>query len=123
MLRLSEMKEKPGKICPLIVFNQVMGGKYKLRILWVLIRGAKRYGEIRKLLLIGTLGKPITPRVLSRELKELEQRGFIHRKQYPVVPPKVEYRLTQHGRNLIPVMYQIILWARTGAHEVALSAH
>ena len=123
MLRLSEMKEKPGKLCPLIVFNQVMGGKYKLRILWVLIRGAKRYGEIRKLLLVGTLGKPITPRILSRELKELEQRGFIHRKQYPVVPPKVEYRLTQQGRNLIPVMYQIILWARTGAHEVALCAH
>ena len=120
MLRLEDLREKPGKLCPLIGFNQLAGGKYKLRILWVLIKGPKRYGEIRKALLLGTLGKPITPRVLSRELKDLEQRGFIHRKQFPVVPPRVEYRLTEQGHALIPVMYQIIRWGMTGAHEVAL---
>ncbi|HEX9500621.1 MAG TPA: helix-turn-helix domain-containing protein [Thermoanaerobaculia bacterium] len=86
----------------------------------MLVKGPKRYGEIRKALLLGTLGKPITPRVLSRELKDLEQRGFIRRKQFPVVPPKVEYRLTAQGRTLIPVMYQILRWGMTGAHEVAL---
>jgi DNA-binding HxlR family transcriptional regulator len=110
MLRISEMQEKPGKLCPLIAFNQLAGGKYKLRILWVLVKGPKRYGEIRKALLLGTLGKPITPRVLSRELKDLEQRGFIHRKQFPVVPPKVEYRLTLQGKTLIPIIYQILRW-------------
>lgn len=120
MVRLSEMQEKPGKLCPLIAFNELAGGKYKLRILWVLVKGPKRYGEIRKALLFGTLGKPITPRVLSRELKDLEQRGFIHRKQFPVVPPKVEYRLTEEGRKIIPIMYQILRWGMTGAHEVAL---
>ncbi|HYS52455.1 MAG TPA: helix-turn-helix domain-containing protein [Thermoanaerobaculia bacterium] len=119
---IGDERGKPGKICPLIAFDQIAGGKYKLRILWVLIRGAKRYGEIRNALLVGTLGKPITPRVLSRELKELERRGFIQRKQYPVVPPKVEYRLTPHGRALIPVMVQIILWARTVAYQDALRA-
>jgi len=113
---------KPGRICPLIAFDQIAGGKYKLRILWVLIRGPKRYGEIRRALLVGTLGKPITPRVLSRELKDLECRGLIHRKQYPVVPPKVEYRLTQHGRALIPVMVKIILWARTASYQDAVRA-
>ncbi len=123
MLEIGDVTGKPGKICPLIAFDQIAGGKYKLRILWVLIKGPKRYGEIRKALLVGTLGKPITPRVLSRELKDLERRGFIHRKQYPLVPPKVEYRLTPPGRALIPVMVQIILWGRTGAYQTALHAH
>jgi len=113
---------KPGKVCPLIAFDQIAGGKYKLRILWVLIKSPKRYGEIRKALLVGTLGKPIAPRVLSRELKDLERRGFIQRKQFPVVPPKVEYRLTPHGRALIPVMVEIIRWARTAAYQDALRA-
>src|SRR5262249_22733761 len=119
---IGDERGKPGKICPLIAFDQIVGGKYKLRILWVLIRGPKRYGEVRNAMLVGTLGKPITPRVLSRELKDLEQRGLIHRTQFPAVPPKVEYRLTPHGRALIPVMVRIILWARTAAYQDALHA-
>jgi len=98
-------------------FSQIVGGKYKLRILWVLIQKPYRYGEIRTSLLKGTLGKPVTPRVLSRELKELQLRGLIHRKQYNVVPPKVEYSLTDWGRELQPVLQAIVEWGLTGAHE------
>ena len=61
---------------------------------------------------------PFTPRILSRELKELEKRGLIHRKQYPVVPPKVEYTLTSLGKRLTPVLDSIVEWGLTGAHEM-----
>jgi DNA-binding transcriptional ArsR family regulator len=70
------------RLCPAIAFNQIIGGRYKLHILCVLNRGSHRYGEIGRSLLKGGLGKPITPRILSRELKELEQRGLIDRKVY-----------------------------------------
>jgi DNA-binding HxlR family transcriptional regulator len=101
--------------CPLIAFSHAAGGKYKMRILWELIKGPRRYGELRKSAIIAAGGKPVTPRVLSRELKELERRGLIRRKQYPVVPPKVEYSLTDLGRTLVPVMKQIVKWGVSAA--------
>lgn len=97
-------------VCPLVGFHRTVGGKYKLRILWDLKNGPVRYGKIRKALLAAEQGNPVTPRVLSRELKELEKRGLISRKQYPVVPPKVEYRLTEIGRSIIPVIASIGKW-------------
>jgi DNA-binding HxlR family transcriptional regulator len=98
-------------------FQPHVGGKYKLRILWILIQRPYRYGEIRKSLLKGTLGKQVTPRVLSRELKELQHRGLISRRQYDVVPPKVEYSLTELGRGLQPILESIVEWGLTGVHE------
>jgi DNA-binding HxlR family transcriptional regulator len=108
------------RLCPAIAFNQIIGGRYKLHILCVLNRGSHRYGEIGRSLLKGGLGKPITPRILSRELKELEQRGLIDRKVYPVVPRKVEYSLSDRGRALLPILAEIIRWGATGAHEEIL---
>src|SRR5215471_15899105 len=88
--------------CPVAGFQQIINGKYKLRILWDLQHGPKRHGEIRKGL-AGTIGpKDITPRVLSRELKALADMGLLMRKAYQVVPPKVEYTLTAEARTLIP---------------------
>ena len=108
------------RLCPAIGFSQILGGKYKLRILWVLTRRPHRYGEIRKSLLKGALGKPVTPRVLSRELKQLQERGLISRRQYNVVPPKVEYSLTERGEELMPILQSIVDWGLTGAHEEIL---
>lgn len=119
---MGESGEKGVRLCPLIAFDQQAGGKYKLRILWELNKGAKRYGVLRRSLVIACQGKLVTPRVLSRELKELEKLGFIHRKQYPVVPPKVEYSLTERGGRLIPIIQQVIRWGLTGAHEAPLRA-
>ncbi|MBI3678520.1 MAG: helix-turn-helix transcriptional regulator [Proteobacteria bacterium] len=107
-------------LCPAVGFSQIVGGKYKLRILWVLNQRPYRYGEIRNSLLRGTLSKPVTPRVLSRELKELQQRGLIHRKQFDVVPPKVEYSLTERGKTLVPILEAIVQWGLTGIHEEIL---
>lgn len=108
------------RLCPAVGFSLIVGGKYKLRILWALNKRPHRYGEIRTSLLKGSLGKPVTPRVLSRELKELQQRGLIDRKQFEVVPPKVEYSLTDRGKGLVPVLDAIVEWGLTGAHEEIL---
>src|SRR5579862_8252020 len=105
------------KLCPALGFSMLVGGKYKLRILWILIQRPYRYGEIRASLLKGTLGKSVTPRVLSRELKELQQRGLIHRKQYDGMPLKVEYSLTDYGLGLRPILDSIVEWGLTGVHE------
>jgi len=105
------------RLCPAIAFNQIVGGRYKLHILCVLHRGPHRFGEIGRSLLKGGLGKPITPRILSRELKELERRGLIDRKAYPVVPRRVDYSLTDRGRALLPILAEIVRWGATGAHE------
>ena len=96
--------------CPVAGFQQIINGKYKLRILWDLQSGPKRYGEIRKGL-SGTMGpKDITPRVLSRELKTLTETGLLRRKEYKVMPPKVEYALSAEGRTLIPVIAVMHKW-------------
>jgi DNA-binding HxlR family transcriptional regulator len=86
--------------CPVTAFQKMISGKYKLRILWDLQDGPLRYGEIRSGL----------PRVLSRELKALAESGLIARKDYGVVPPKVEYRLTPAGCSFIPVIAEIRKW-------------
>jgi DNA-binding HxlR family transcriptional regulator len=97
--------------CPVYGFQQIISGKYKLRILWDLQHGPRRYGEIRHKLLTGSIGsKDITPRVLSRELKALTAVRMIKRKDYRIVPPKVEYSLTGEGRSLLPVISAIHKW-------------
>jgi len=108
------------RLCPAIGFSMIVGGKYKLRILWVLNKRPHRYGEIRLSLLKGILGKPVTPRVLSRELKQLQEKGLIEREQFNVVPPKVVYSLTKRGKGLVPVLEAIVDWGMTGAHEEIL---
>jgi DNA-binding HxlR family transcriptional regulator len=115
MTKLTEQDSK----CPLIAFAQAAGGKYKMRILWELKEGPRRYGELRRSAIVAARGTPVTPRVLSRELKELYARGLINRKQYPVVPPKVEYSLTTLGKSLIPLIKQIVKWGLTGGRQIA----
>ena len=98
--------------CPVTAFQKMISGKYKLRILWDLQDGPLRYNEIRSGLLRGTStdAGEIAPRVLSRELKALAESGLIARKDYGVVPPKVEYQLTPAGRSFIPVVAEIRKW-------------
>ncbi len=97
--------------CPVAAFQKMISGKYKLRLLWDLQDGPRRYGELRSGLLRGGEGtQEIAPRVLSRELKALAASGLIARKDYGVVPPKVEYRLTPMGKSFIPVIAEIRKW-------------
>jgi DNA-binding HxlR family transcriptional regulator len=108
------------RLCPAIGFSKIFGGKYKLRILWILNKRPHRYGEIRTSLLKGSLSKPVTPRVLSRELKQLHEYGLIDRQQFAEVPPRVEYRLAERGRDIVPVLEAIVDWGLTGVHEEIL---
>ena len=83
----------------------LVGGKWKMHILHLLSnKEILRYGELKK-----ALGK-ITHKMLSTQLKELEKDGLIHRKEYPQVPPKVEYSLSEKGLSLIPIMTSLCIW-------------
>jgi DNA-binding HxlR family transcriptional regulator len=83
---------------------QRIGGKYKGRILWVLREGCLRYGELNR----SVVG--ITPKMLTQTLKELEADELITRKVYLEVPPKVEYSLTDTGKELIPFISLMRSW-------------
>jgi DNA-binding HxlR family transcriptional regulator len=89
---------------------QRIGGKYKGRILWVLREGCLRYGELNR----AVVG--ITPKMLTQTLKELEADELITRKVYLEVPPKVEYSLTDTGKELIPF---ISLMRSLGEKQIA----
>jgi DNA-binding HxlR family transcriptional regulator len=108
---MAKARTAPACGCPVAAFQKMISGKYKLRIVWDLKDGPRRYGEIRTGLLRGMAGSTeIAPRVLSRELKALTESGLIDRKDFGVVPPKVEYRLTRKGRTFVPVVAAIKDW-------------
>jgi DNA-binding HxlR family transcriptional regulator len=114
---MANAKSVPACGCPVAAFQRMINGKYKLRIVWDLLDGPKRYSEIRTGLLRGASGTSvIAPRVLSRELKALTEQGLIDRKDFGVVPPKVEYRLTRKGKSFVPVIAAIRNW---GARHLA----
>src|SRR4029077_14412426 len=108
--------------CPVAAFQKMISGKYKLRIVWDLKDGPRRYGDIRTGLLRGSDGtSEIAPRVLSRELKALTESGLIDRRDYGVVPPKVEYRLTRKGKSFVPVIAAIKDWGTRHLAEVRVA--
>ncbi len=91
---------------PLSYALTAVGGKWKLRILWVLRGGTSlRYGEIKQQI------PPITDMMLSQSLRELTASGLIVRQQFQQIPPKVEYRITPNGGDLIPAVELLCAWA------------
>lgn len=90
--------------CPVNTTLSVIGGKWKVLILYHLIEQTQRFNELRRQL------PDITQRMLTLQLRELEEDGLIHREVYPVVPPKVEYSLTEFGRTLLPVIEAMHQW-------------
>lgn len=90
--------------CPVTTTLSVIGGKWKPIILFVIKEETKRFGEIKKLI------PGITQKMLTQQLRELEQDGVIHRKVYPVVPPKVEYSMTEYGNTLSPILTAMAKW-------------
>ncbi|MDO6657030.1 helix-turn-helix domain-containing protein [Anaerobacillus sp. 1_MG-2023] len=85
----------------------VIGGKWKMLILWHLGKqGTKRFGELKSLM------PGITQRMLVNQLRELEDDQIVHREVYPVVPPKVEYSLTEQGETLMPILDSMYEWGK-----------
>ena len=93
-----------GYHCPVEAAMDVIGGKYKALIVYELMSGTKRYHEIARAV------SQATPRMLSKQLKELEEDGVINRVMYPVVPPKTEYSLTETGQTLVPIVDALCRW-------------
>ena len=120
---MAEKKSMPVGGCPVQAFQKMVSGKYKLRIVWDLKDGPLRYSEIRTGLLRGAVGtREIAPRVLSRELKALAAIGMIERKDFGLVPPKVEYRLTRKGQSFVPVIDTIRKWGERHLTRAAPAA-
>jgi DNA-binding HxlR family transcriptional regulator len=90
--------------CPVEACLEVIGGKWKGVILFHLLGGTKRFNELLRLI------PGVTQRMLTRQLRELEDDGIVARKVYPEVPPKVEYSLTAFGNTLKPLLHQLQRW-------------
>lgn len=91
--------------CPIQAVVDIISGKWKLSILYQLFQGAKRYGELKRLV------PEATERMLTLQLRELEAFGIVQRTVYPEVPPKVEYSLTKLGLSLEPVLQTMLDWS------------
>ena len=92
--------------CPITATIGVIGGKWKPPIIWLLLKGSMRFGELHRTL------EGIALKVLSRHLKELESDGIVVRTSYPEVPPRVEYALSEKGESLREVMYMLSDWSK-----------
>ena len=82
----------------MVVVQKLLSGKWKLLILWYLSYGTLRFSDIKKRL------PKVTQKMLTSQLRSLEEDKLISRKVYPVVPPKVEYSLTEVGKEIIPIL-------------------
>lgn len=91
-------------VCPVEVAISVVGGSWKLSIVKYLRDGTLRFGELRR-----AVG-PVSERMLTRQLRELEQDGLVHRQVFAEVPPRVEYSLTELGTELSPAVDALDLW-------------
>jgi len=95
--------------CPIQRTIAPIGDKWKIIVICTLKGGTKRFGEIQREM------EGITPKVLTRQLRDLERDGLVDRTVYPQVPPRVEYSLTALGRSLLPILGQLHDWAVTNS--------
>jgi DNA-binding HxlR family transcriptional regulator len=90
--------------CEVETTLKVIGGRWKVLIIRELMVGIKRFGELQRAL------DGITQKMLTQQLREMEEDGIIARKVYPQIPPKVEYSLTPLGESLQPILYAMHEW-------------
>ena len=100
--------EALARCLPMSRLQAVLSGKWKILILWyVAFYRVQRFGALLRRL------DGITQSTLTRQLRELEADGFLHREVYPEVPPRVEYTLTAMGESFLPVLNHMLLWSET----------
>ncbi len=102
---MDTVKVKRNRKSPATITLNVIGGKWKVLVLYELFSGVKRFSELRRLL-IG-----VTQKMLTQQLREMERDGLIHREIYPQIPPKVEYSVTPLGESLKPIVDAMCEWA------------
>ncbi|VBB05080.1 Hypothetical protein LUCI_0286 [Lucifera butyrica] len=98
--------------CSMELTLALIGGKWKSLILWHLGEQTLRFSELRKLL------PQVTQKMLTQQLRELEENGLVHRFIYTQIPPKVEYSLTPAGKSLLPILATLCQWGQNYANQV-----
>ncbi len=108
------MKNKEYE-CSFEIAIDLIGGKWKPIIIWHLgTKGTKRFSELKKLL------PHITQKMLTQQLRELENDRLVKRKVYPQVPPKVEYSLTDLGESLMPILTMMCGWGEDYCEKISI---
>lgn len=103
-----QTKDMMARCVPMSSLQAVLGGKWKILILWyVAFYKVQRFGELMRRL------DGITQSTLTKQLRELENDGFLHREIYKEIPPKVEYTLTELGKSFIPILNQMMTWSES----------
>jgi len=103
--------------CPVVATLDMIGGKYKALILWHLVYGTRRFGELRRLI------PQATQKMLTQQLRELERDNLVIRTVYPVVPPKVEYRLSGLGESIKPILDTMRDWGTAYMKSAGIDAN
>lgn len=101
---MARRKQDPDYDCPIEVALDVVGGKWKGMVLHRLLQGSARFNELRRVM------PKTTQRMLTLQLRELERDGVVLRTVHAEVPPRVEYRLTEFGRQLAPILGLMTQW-------------
>ena len=103
---MSNMKSPRPQCASMVRIQNILSGKWKITILWYIAEyKVQRFGELRR-----RLGD-ITQSTLTKQLRELEQDGFVSRYVYQEVPPKVEYSLTELGKSFVPILQDMKKWS------------
>ncbi|WP_444980673.1 winged helix-turn-helix transcriptional regulator [Nocardia shimofusensis] len=92
------------EVCGMSTAIDVVGGKWRMHLMWVLGEGPRRFGEIRRLL------DGVSEKVLAENLRHLEGSGVVHREVFPEIPPRVEYSLTALGTELAQALRPLEAW-------------
>ncbi len=104
--------------CPAERTLQMIGGRWKIFILFRLFGGTMRFSDLQRRINEIT-ASDVTPKMLTQELRQMEADGLIHREVYAQVPPKVEYSLTPLGMSLRPVVEAMVVWGQQHERETA----
>ena len=111
-------EHQPITCCPVDATINMIGGKYKSLILWKLMTETTlRFSQLQKEI------PTATPKMLTQQLRELEANGLINRHVYPVVPPKVEYSLTNFGKSIKPVLESMYVWGSDYLNDQGLQVN
>jgi DNA-binding HxlR family transcriptional regulator len=112
-MKAARIRKAPAYHCPVEATLDVIGGKWKVVILFHLRGGVLRFGQLRRLI------PDVSERMLAQQLRELERHGVVHREVYREVPPRVEYWLTDYGKTLRPITNQMCEWGKRHQRRLA----
>lgn len=98
--------------CPVTHAMNIIGGKWKPIIVYILSKGSLRFGKF--LIFIPSISR----KVLTNQLREMEADGLLIRKKFAEIPPRVEYSLTESGKKLIPIFYSMADWSKEFAKDI-----